>query len=186
MDRKRDFEDLTSELREVLALLDAGEVQAGPAGRWNIQQIVEHLLLTYTSTTRLTAERLAKGGPTLTQPRLWQHLQRTYVVGCGIFPRGVSAPAVVIPAAGSPAATGPELLARVEEELRLLDGTLHEAIASFGPKCRFATHAILGPLHAGEWRRFHRVHGLHHVRQIRAILRSRSNVVSPGADLPRR
>ncbi|MGZ7099671.1 MAG: DUF1569 domain-containing protein [Candidatus Angelobacter sp.] len=30
-------------------------------------------------------------------------------------------------------------------------------------------HPVLGPLTAAEWRKFHLVHGLHHVKQIRSL-----------------
>jgi hypothetical protein len=30
-------------------------------------------------------------------------------------------------------------------------------------------HPILGPLTAGQWRKFHLVHGMHHVKQIRRL-----------------
>jgi hypothetical protein len=33
-------------------------------------------------------------------------------------------------------------------------------------------HPILGPLTGGQWRKFHLVHGLHHVKQIRRLRES--------------
>ena len=34
------------------------------------------------------------------------------------------------------------------------------------------SHSVLGPLSMQEWRRFHLIHGRHHVKQIQAIRRS--------------
>jgi hypothetical protein len=37
-------------------------------------------------------------------------------------------------------------------------------------------HPILGPLTAAEWKKFHMVHGLHHVKQIRKLQQNAKNV----------
>ncbi len=39
----------------------------------------------------------------------------------------------------------------------------------FGSRRRSVRHMILGPLSLAQWRRFHLVHGRHHIRQIAAI-----------------
>jgi hypothetical protein len=35
---------------------------------------------------------------------------------------------------------------------------------------RVAAHPLLGPLRVDQWRRFHVVHGCHHLEQLRSIL----------------
>ena len=40
--------------------------------RWNARQIVEHLILTYRSSSSVFRERLAKGRPTQTKPSAYQ------------------------------------------------------------------------------------------------------------------
>jgi hypothetical protein len=38
-----------------------------------------------------------------------------------------------------------------------------------GSRRKLLDHPILGPLTGAEWRKFHLVHGLHHVKQIRRL-----------------
>jgi hypothetical protein len=47
----------------------------------------------------------------------------------------------------------------------LLDSCRHK----FGIE-RVATHPWLGPLRVDQWRRFHAVHGLHHMTQLQSVI----------------
>jgi hypothetical protein len=47
--------------------------------------------------------------------------------------------------------------------------------AKFGSRIKVLDHPILGPLSIDQWRRFHLVHGLHHVKQIRRLRRELSS-----------
>jgi hypothetical protein len=69
----------------------------------------------------------------------------------GTTPKGMS-PEKVVAEIGATIATMGELIARCE--------------ARYGARTRVLDHPILGPLTARQWRKFHWVHGQHHVKQI--------------------
>ena len=101
---------------------------------------------------------------TLTQRFLqWLVIQRGY------FRKGVKAPEFTLPEkAGWSAKSGEELVGELRTGLAELDGILMECEAQFGSHA-VGTHFIFGPLTARQWRRFHRVHGLHHLKQVKVL-----------------
>jgi hypothetical protein len=131
-------------------------------GRWSVAEIVEHLDRTYTGTTKGFERCLQSGTPRASAPTLKSRMRVFLVVTLGYFPRGIEAPAHVVP-------TGrvllPELLQRVGAHLESLD------VAAAAAKSRFGTgpvmdHPILGPFTVDQWLRFHRIHTTHHQKQI--------------------
>jgi hypothetical protein len=167
------LERLEAELVVVLGGLSARDAQLTPRAnpaKWNIQQIVEHLLLTYRSTVDLVQTRLAKGTPTKNAPSALQRVGQFGLITIGFFPPGRQSPEAVSPKLPASLRTGEELTRRMREEVLSLDASLAEAATMFGER-RFASHLVLGPLSAAQWRKFHLVHGRHHVKQIRQIRR---------------
>jgi len=161
---------LDEELGLAVRGLSAQETQWTPMlapEKWTIQQIVEHLLLSYRSSWLVFQKRIDKAAPTQAKPSLRQRMAQA-MIGMGYFPRGRQAPAEVSPEPSEIHRPGDELARKIEEELTRLDAAASEAERLFG-KRQFATHFVLGPLSARQWRRFHLVHGLHHVKQIRQI-----------------
>ncbi len=165
------FADLTKELARSIDRLDAVQTQTGPPGKWSIQQIVEHLVLTYDSTVAILGERIEKGRPTRTRPSFRHTCMTLLVLKAGYLPSGRRAPAAMMPQDGSSPRTGAELLKDVEEHLRKLDRRLTETASEFGLHTRSVSHLVLGPLSPVQWRRFHLVHGRLHIRQIDRIRR---------------
>ena len=143
-------------------------MRRGPE-KWTIQQIVEHLLLSYESTCSVVEGRIGKGTPTKSRPTVPQRVGQLVVVKVGRFPHGRVAPAVVTPA--EPTArmmSARELDGRVAEELFPMDALFAEAERMWGASQRCVTHGALGAMSIDQWRRFHLVHGEHHLRQILA------------------
>jgi DinB superfamily len=136
--------------------------------KWSTQQIIEHLLLTYTGAETALIARLTKGRPTLAKPTAYQRIQQFAVCNCGYFPQGRSAPEMVTPAPTTHQLSGAELIAATEDHLSRLDLLCNECEQLFG-KTRFAAHNVLGPLNVNQWRRFQLIHGRHHLNQIAAI-----------------
>ena len=162
---------LESELATVLEGLNARECQLTPMlhpHKWNVQQIVEHLILTYRSTVEVLQVRLERGRPTQAHPSLQQRLGHLYLIRLGYFPNGRLAPAHVAPNLPASLSDGPALTARIHSALQTLDEVAGQAEAIFG-NTACASHAVLGPLSISQWVRFHLVHGRHHVKQIRKI-----------------
>jgi DinB superfamily len=165
------LEQLQLELTHSLQGLDAVQTRLRPSSRpdkWSIQQITEHLLLTYMETATALKARLAKGTPTRRKPSLSQRIGQYAVCKTGFFPHGLKAPALVMPLPNAPPRSGDELIEAARMNFILLDHLCTEAESAFGP-LRCTSHMVLGPLSADQWRRFVLVHSRHHLRHIRAI-----------------
>jgi hypothetical protein len=50
-----------------------------------------------------------------------------------------------------------------------MEDSIAESERRFGRRVKVLDHPILGPFTTSEWRRFHWVHGRHHLRQIRRL-----------------
>jgi len=57
----------------------------------------------------------------------------------------------------------------VVEKIAAMDAIITEAESKFGSELRLLDHPILGPLQAKEWRKFHWVHGRHHLKQMQRL-----------------
>ncbi|HEX3470916.1 MAG TPA: DUF1569 domain-containing protein [Silvibacterium sp.] len=170
------FEDLHKLYQKNLRGKDRDSCQLHPAhafrgdeAAWSTQDVIEHLVLTYRSTGALFDRYLARNSPT-GSTRKWKHRALQFlVIRCGGFPRGVQAPEHARPGkADMPPMSGEELAACMRSELEKLDAKIGECQQAF-EKRAFASHFIFGPLTADQWRRFHFVHGKHHLAQLKRI-----------------
>ena len=172
------LQQLQREIAYSLNGLDAAQTQLHPPSRpdkWNIQQIMEHLLLSYSGTEMALNARLIKRTPTKAKPSIPQYLGQYTLIHLGYFPHGRKAPPLVTPTA--PTAhpiCGDDLTQAASEHLAKLDLLCAEAEELFGCTCRFASHMALGPLRAEQWRKFQLIHGEHHLKQILAIRKAQS------------
>jgi hypothetical protein len=169
----QDLRRLDAALFRALAPLDASQTQAKPPDaldRWSIQQIADHLLLTYRETVSTIRERVDRARVTRSVPNFPQRLGQFFVCRLGYFPRGRVAPPSVAPSGPVSIRAGAELLDRLRAELVLLDRVTQEGEALFGNR-RAASHQVLGSLSMQQWRRFHLAHGSHHCTQIHRIRR---------------
>ena len=165
------LERLETKLATVLDGLDERDAQMTlieHPEKWNIQQIVEHLLLSYRSTVGVLQTRIDKGRATLAKPTLQQWLGQFSLITLGYFPKGWMAPAEVSPTLPSELRSGDDLKRQIHEDLEALDLVASTAQGMFGRR-RCASHMAMGPLSAQQWRKFHLVHGEHHIKQIRGI-----------------
>lgn len=166
-----DLQRLGTEAAAALAGLSARQTQATPPTRpekWSIQQIAEHLLQTYRATAPAIQARIDKRTPTRAAPSLPQRAGQFLLITLGRFPPGRQAPAAVSPSLPATLRSGDDLAQRIHTEMLNLDRIMAEAEGMFG-KRRAASHMILGPLSMEQWRRFHLIHGRHHLKQIIAI-----------------
>jgi hypothetical protein len=141
----------------------------GQGTAWSTQEVVEHLVLTYRSTGALFDRYLTRNSPTQNSRNMKHRALQLLVIRCGGFPRGVQAPELVRPGkTDMPAMTGNELSTWMKAELEAVDAKIEKSSQLFG-KQPFASHFIFGPLTAEQWRRFHFVHGKHHLAQVKRI-----------------
>ncbi len=172
------LQQLHRELAGGLNGLDTSQTQLRPPARpgqterWNIQQIIEHLLLSYAGTEKALQVRIVKGTPTQTKPSLTQSFTQYTLIRLGYFPHGTKAPPLVTPAESAQPVDGQELSQSVFDHLSRLDQRCVEAAALFGETNRSVSHIRLGPLSIQQWRKFQLVHGEHHLKQIMAIRKS--------------
>jgi hypothetical protein len=134
-------------------------------GKWSASQILEHLILTYSATTKGAQKSMQLTEPFCRELTLRDRVGQFYVVTLGIFPSGRKASKQTWPT--HKALDDP--LRRFNDALVAMDATLMDAERRFGTKTRILDHPILGPLTAEQWRRFHRVHSFHHLSQIAAL-----------------
>jgi hypothetical protein len=164
------LQELQREIAHSLQSLDATQTQLRPRpDKWSIQQIIEHLLLTYSSTETAINARLTKRTPTRARPTLAHRVFQFAVTRCGYFLTGREAPEMVTPQPTTHTLSGEDLARATAEHLVRLDLLFTEAETLFGPASQCASHTVLGPLNIDQWRKFQLVHGEHHLKQIAAI-----------------
>ncbi len=167
---------LYSGFEQQLTAVDASRTQLrteDDARRWSVQQIVEHLLLTYAATSENYRQRLDKGSGTKSPVTMQARVGQFVVCTLGRFPQGRKSPSSVMPGADADPETGDALLERAGIELRRFDELARDAERMFGGQ-RAISHPILGPMSVKNWRLFHLRHGEHHLRQIEAICKAKA------------
>ncbi len=175
------LERVVCQIADELRGLDAETTQLHPKGlayRWSAQQVVEHLVLGYRLTSDALEIRLQKGRAPRKQPRSrLQWLLQMMILSFGALPRGVPALDETTPVAGKFAVMdGRQLIECLREELERLDSLLDRCRGKFGME-RVAIHPWLGSLRVDQWRRFHAIHGIHHLTQLHSVV----SAVAPAA-----
>jgi hypothetical protein len=162
------LEKLRQALRESLAGTLGDDMNWNPPpGKWCAAEILEHLYLTYTATTK-GFERVAAAGESLATSATWsQRLLTLVVVGLGRMPRGRKAPVVARPRGLPPAKVRIEIIPAIQQ----MDEIITRCEAKLGGNAKLLDHPMLGPLTAAQWRKLHLVHGLHHLKQIQSLCR---------------
>jgi hypothetical protein len=84
------------------------------------------------------------------------------VIKLSYFPKGRKSPEHAVPKGMSP----DKVMAGIGSKIVSMGELLAQCEARHGARTRVLDHPILGPLTASQWRKFHWVHGRHHVKQI--------------------
>jgi hypothetical protein len=93
------------------------------------------------------------------------HMRKFVVIGLNYLPEGRKAPKNTVPQGKSVEA----IRSAIAPTIAAMDAIIGEAEKKYGENVRLLDHPIIGPLRGREWRRFHWVHGNHHLKQIRRI-----------------
>ncbi len=166
---------LCREIKETTQFCEVEWVRA-PQGRWNSAQILEHLGRTYGTTAKMLELAMGVGGPPQVRPAtVSERLAKLVIVDLGFLPSGAKSPAMVLPK-GDP---GPVALERALKNLERMNAAIASAEERWGSEEPIAMHRVLGPLTSTQWRKFHYVHGHHHLLQVR----TRSGTKAPGRGL---
>ncbi|MFZ0277128.1 MAG: DUF1569 domain-containing protein [Candidatus Sulfotelmatobacter sp.] len=171
------LEELKRAVESAVEGLSSEQLGWHPTDKWCAAEVLEHLYLTYTGTIKGFTKVLEFGKPLVTRVSLKQRMRTLVVVGFQHMPEGRQAPANTrprgLPGAKIPSEVGPKIVE--------MDAIIAECEARFGRRSRLLDHPILGPLSAAQWRKFHFVHGQHHVKQ---LLRLRKNMKLIGWTVP--
>ena len=141
------------------------ELTRHPEGKWSCAEILEHLYLTYTGTVKGFERCWEAGKPLAGSLTLKQRLAIALVVDAGYFPEGRQAPERTRPK-GMPA---DKVVAEVRQQIAQMDEWIGKCEARYGKGTKLLDHPFFGALTARQWRRFHWVHGRHHVQQIMGL-----------------
>jgi hypothetical protein len=136
-----------------------------PAGKWSAAEVLEHLYLTYRNTGKGFVRCLEAGKPLASLPTFRQRLKTMLVAELGYFPHGRNSPDSVRPR-GTPTET---VMSEIGRQLEAMDQVIGEAEVRYGSTVCLLDHPVLGPLTGKQWRKFHWVHGCHHVKQIERL-----------------
>jgi Protein of unknown function (DUF1569) len=154
------------ELQQAIAAATSGmtaeQLTLHPEGKWCVAEVLEHLYLTYRGTVKGCERCLEQNKALARTPTLPDRVRTAVVVSFGYMPPGRKAPERSTPR-GMPAE---EVVKAVGAEIVAMNDLLAKCEARFGQNTRIFDHPVLGPLTAGQWRKFHWVHGRHHVKQI--------------------
>jgi hypothetical protein len=142
--------------------LTAEQLDRRPEGKWSTAQILEHLLLTYTGTIKGMQLCLDGGKPRARRRTLTEFFKVFLVIEAGYFPGGRSAPERTRPQGMA----AKDICGQIAGNITAMDQVIAECERRFGRRTLVLDHPILGPLTCTQWRKFHWVHGRHHVKQI--------------------
>jgi hypothetical protein len=162
------------------AQLTEEQMRLHPPGKWDTAAILEHLALTFSSTARVMSKCMAEGQPSATSSTLKNHVARLLVVRFSFIPEGRKAPKQVMPAGSM---SGNEARELIKANLRMMDRVLTDCEARFGSSTPVANHPVLGGIPVKHWRKFHLLHTLHHMKQVRGLV---GNGAGNRTEAPRR
>jgi hypothetical protein len=154
-------------LRESAGALDVAALARGTSDQWSPAQILEHLGIAFSRTTRGLQRVVESGSPRVSPLTLSHRVAHFVVFGLRHFPSGREAPDALRPRGVDAATVFDATLA----SLAAMDAALDEAELRFGPSIPLMDHPVLGALSVDQWRAFHWVHTRHHARQIRGRAR---------------
>jgi hypothetical protein len=154
---------LQLEIADSISDLESEGLTFHEPGQWCIGEILEHLYWTYTGTIKGCMRLLESGKPQTSRMTLKNAVRSMIVVGLGYMPSGRKSPAVAQPRGLAAQKVAKEIEAKITE----MDDVLTQCAATFGVRLKVLDHPVLGPFSVQQWRKFHLVHGRHHVKQIR-------------------
>jgi hypothetical protein len=142
--------------------MSAEDLVRHPEGKWSTAEVLEHLYLTYTGTTKGFERCLQAGKPLARTPLLKDRMRAFVVSGLGHLPEGRRAPERTQPRGMA----ADEVNREIGPRISAMDEVIAQCETRFGKRTRVVDHPVLGPLTARQWRKFHWVHGRHHLKQI--------------------
>lgn len=144
--------------------MSSAQLASHPHGKWSAAQVLEHLSLAFSSTSKAMERVAQQGRADVKKPSLREWLATLIVVKIGYFPTGRQAPEWTRPRgldSGKSVENIRAALLEMDEKIASAEGKLGRGIV--------AVHPVIGPLTAKQWRKFHWEHTRHHMKQVRAL-----------------
>jgi hypothetical protein len=163
------LERLQIEIVSVAKSIPPEELARRAEGKWSVAEILEHLYLTYTATTKGFQRCLDNGKPLATGSNWKQRVAQTVTVGVGHMPGGRESPPAVRPKGVSTEM----VLAEIGSKIEIMDQAIAACEKRFGTRIKLLDHGILGAMTGKQWRKFHCVHGRHHLKQIAELRKAK-------------
>src|SRR5882672_12970822 len=130
---------LQEEIASAVAGLSAEQMSLHPPGKWCAAEVLEHLYLTYTATTK-GFERVIEAGKLSTTPASWrQRGRKLVVVGLGYLPSGREAPPMARPKGLPRGKVQAEIVGQIAE----MDKLIGQCEKKFGSGKQLLDHPIL-------------------------------------------
>jgi Protein of unknown function (DUF1569) len=161
----RQLQKLQKAIAQAISGMPTGQLEVHLDGKWCAAEVLEHLYLTYRGTLKGCDRCLQEGKPLARQPALQDRIRTGVVIGLGYMPHGRQSPERARPKG----MRSEEVLKAILPELVAMDAAITRCEERFGRRTRILDHPVLGPLTAQQWRKFHWVHGSHHVKQLWAL-----------------
>ena len=158
---------LQDQLSAAISGLTPDQLARTRPGKWSIAEIMEHLFLTYTGTSKGFSRLLEAGKPLATAPTMKHRVGSILVVGFGYMPSGRESP----PQARPRGTASDKVAAEIFPALVEMDAIINRCEEKYGATRKVLDHPFLGPFSLAQWRKFHLVHGRHHIKQIQALRR---------------
>jgi len=156
---------LQQEILAVVSGITPERLHRRRPGKWCTAEILEHLYLTYTGTTKGFQRVMEAKRSLATLPTWRQRARKVVIFGLNYFPSGRQAPPVARPRGLAEEKVVAEITPKISE----MDEIISACEQSLG-RGELLDHPILGPLTAAQWRKFHLLHGRHHLKQIRGLV----------------
>ena len=159
------LERLRAAITSAILGMTAEDLVRHPDGKWSTAEVLEHLYLTYTGTVKGFERCLQAGKPLARTPIVKDRMRVFVVTGLGHLPEGRKAPDRTRPRGMA----ADEVTREIGPSISAMDELIAQCEARFGKRTRVLDHPVLGPLTARQWRKFHWVHGCHHLKQIQKL-----------------
>src|SRR5215467_5326859 len=149
-------------IRRATGGMTAEQLLWHPEEKWSSAEILEHLSLAYSRTVDRMKALLQEDTPEVRRRTFREWVGGLIVLKLERIPPGRKAPETVAPRGMA----AEQALSSAQSNLAELDRMIDQCQQRFGSQKDVLVHAVLGPLTTGEWRKFHYVHTIHHMRQV--------------------
>jgi len=160
------FTALEDEVVSATSGMEDAAFSVHPPGKWCTAEILEHLTLAFSGTVKGCNRCVEAGHPLAKTPSLKQRAIVFWILDCGMYPDGITAPKGVVPKG---AVQGKAALDGLLQVIHEMDAAMHACEEKYGTKEELMDHPVLGPLAIPHWRKFHLVHTHHHMKQVRVL-----------------